>query len=174
MFDLIQTVLFVILLKYYGLSVALTPLIMMSVLNLIWHGIQKKNLPISKKVMDISVILFGTLSLFSQNPLIFQFKTTIVYGLTACVLLFLPWIYQKTLAEMMHATLFSSSLAYSIFNRWLIVICIAAALLNAYVVVFYSVEQWVIFKFILSLLVSFLIVLIAAWISTWKNEKSSP
>jgi intracellular septation protein A len=154
MFDFVITLIFLIIFKFYGLSFALTAMIALSLLWLAYHLITQKQITLLKAFTHLSIIFFSMISLIFQSPKAFQFKTSVIYGVTGLVCLITPWIKKKTLLEILCLIPLKDSY-YRHINRALVTLLLTASLLNTYVVVNYTLEQWVYFKFFLSFVVTF-------------------
>jgi len=145
--DLGPLIIFYLIYKKYGISYAILPLIVATIISVfIVYRIDKK-IPTIPILGAVIVTIFGGLTLFFDNKVFFYMKPTIVNLIFAVILLYGEIILKKPLLK----NLFEGSIkmtdeGWNILNRRWLYFFIFLALLNEIIWRTQSEEFWVQFK----------------------------
>jgi intracellular septation protein len=145
--DFFPILLFVGAYKFYDIYVGTGVLMGATVLQVaIMYTVDRK-VPAMYKITLALVLVFGTLTLVLHDDRFIKWKPTVLYAAMAIALAFAIWVMKKNFLKMLMGH--QLELPDSVWHR-LNVVWVAyntfMSLLNAYVVLNYSTEQWVSFK----------------------------
>ena len=106
-----------------------------------------RKLTVMHKITLALVLLFGTLTLVLHDDRFIKWKPTVLYAAMAIGLAVAIWLMKKNFLKLMLGS--QLELPEPVWHRlnivW-VVYCAFMALINAYVVLYYSTEAWVSFK----------------------------
>jgi intracellular septation protein len=145
--DFFPILLFVGAYKFYDIYVGTSVLMAATVLQVaIMYAVDRK-VPAMYKITLALVLIFGTLTLALHDDRFIKWKPTVLYGAMAIALAIALWGLRKNFLKMLMGH--QLELPDSVWHR-LNVVWVAynafMSLLNAYVVLNYSTEEWVSFK----------------------------
>jgi intracellular septation protein len=145
--DFIPILLFFGAYKLYNIYVATAVLMGATVLQMgITYALERK-LQTMHKITLALVLLFGTLTLVLHDDRFIKWKPTVLYAAMAIGLAFTVWVLRKNFLKLVLGN--QLELPDPIWMRlnwaW-ICYCLFMSVVNAYVAVAYSTEQWVNFK----------------------------
>lgn len=159
MLDFLILVFFVGMLNGYGFEIAMFWTMVLAAVCLVVEKILGRELHPLQWLAYSTIFAFGIPSLIWDNPLIFQYKITILYGFFAVSLFLYPFFSKKTLVHIFFPDIFLEQ-AYLWVNRWLAVIFCTGAVANDLAIKFLTIEQWGIFKIFLIVIITILITLL--------------
>jgi intracellular septation protein len=145
--DLIPILVFFGIYKAYTIFVATAALIVMTILQMSYIYATEKKLEFTHKLTLVLVIVFGALTLIFHNDDFIKWKPTVLYGLMALILAVGLWGLKKNFIKLFLEK--QLELPALVWNRLAIVwvlYCLFMAILNAYIVMNYSTEDWMKFK----------------------------
>ncbi len=145
--DFFPILLFVGAYKFYDIYVGTGVLMGATVLQVaIMYGVDRK-VPAMYKITLALVLIFGTLTLALHDDRFIKWKPTVLYAAMAIALAFAVWDMKKNFLKLLMGH--QLDLPDSVWHR-LNVVWVAynafMSLLNAFVVMNYSTEDWVSFK----------------------------
>jgi intracellular septation protein len=145
--DFFPILLFVGAYKFYDIYVGTGVLMGATVLQVaIMYGVDRK-VPAMYKITLALVLVFGTLTLALHDDRFIKWKPTVLYAAMAIALAFAVWVMKKNFLKMLMGH--QLELPDAVWHR-LNVVWVAynafMSVLNAYVVINYTTEQWVSFK----------------------------
>ena len=145
--DLGPLVIFYLIYKKYGMSFAILPLIVATIISVFFVYRIDNKIPIIPVLGAVVVTIFGGLSLLFDNKIFFYMKPTIVNLIFAVILLYGQIILKKPLLK----NLFEGSIkmtdeGWNILNKRWLYFFIFLALLNEIIWRTQSEEFWVQFK----------------------------
>jgi intracellular septation protein len=145
--DFFPILLFVGAYKLYDIYVGTGVLMGASVLQVaIMYGVDRK-VPAMYKITLALILVFGTLTLLLHDDRFIKWKPTVLYAAMAIALAFAVWVMKKNFLKMLMGH--QLELPDPVWHR-LNVVWVAynafMSLLNAFVVLNYSTEEWVSFK----------------------------
>ena len=145
--DFFPILLFVGAYKFYDIYVGTGVLMGATVLQVaIMYGVDRK-VPAMYKITLALVLVFGTLTLALHDDRFIKWKPTVLYAAMAIALAFAVWVMKKNFLKMLMGH--QLELPDSVWHRLTVVWGAYNAfmsVLNAYVVLNYSTEDWVSFK----------------------------
>lgn len=133
--------------KFYDIYVGTAVLMAATVLQMgLIYGIDRK-LQAMHKVTLALVLVFGTLTLALHDDRFIKWKPTVLYAAMSIGLAVAVWGMRKNFLQLLLGS--QLELPNAVWHRlnvvW-VLYCAFMALINAYVVVYYSTEVWVSFK----------------------------
>jgi intracellular septation protein len=145
--DFFPLVLFFGAFKMYDIYVGTAVLMAATVLQMVLvYGIDRK-LQAMHKITLVLVLVFGTLTLVLHDDRFIKWKPTVLYSAMSIALAVAVWVMHKNFLKMLLGS--QLDLRDAVWHRlnvaW-IVYTAFMALINAYVVMYYSTEAWVSFK----------------------------
>ena len=145
--DFLPILLFFGAYKMYGIYVGTAVLMGATVLQMgITYAMERK-LQTMHKITLALVLVFGTLTLVLQDERFIKWKPTVLYAAMAIGLAFTVWVLRKNFLKMMLGSQLELPEAVWMRLNWAwIGYCLFMSVVNAYVAVAYSTEQWVNFK----------------------------
>ena len=145
--DFFPILLFVGAYKFYDIYVGTGVLMAASLLQVgIMYLIDRK-VPAMYKITLALVLIFGTLTLALHDDRFIKWKPTVLYGAMAVALGVALWVLRKNFLKMLmgHQLELPDRVWHRLNTVWIAYNAFMSAL-NAYVVVYYSTEDWVSFK----------------------------
>ena len=145
--DFFPIALFVLAYKQAGIYAATAAIMAATVVQTALIYVMDKRLATLQKVTLGLVLVFGALTLLLQDERFIKWKPTVLYLSMALVLAAALWVWRKNLLQMMLGS--QISLPTAVWGR-LTVIWVAyfvfMGVLNGYVAVAFTTDQWVDFK----------------------------
>jgi intracellular septation protein len=145
--DFFPILLFVGAYKFYDIYVGTGVLMGATVLQVaIMYGVDRK-VPAMYKITLALVLVFGTLTLALHDDRFIKWKPTVLYAAMAIALAFAVWVMKKNFLKLLmgHQLELPDSVWHNLNVVW-VAYNAFMSLLNAYVVLNYSTEEWVSFK----------------------------
>jgi intracellular septation protein len=145
--DFFPILLFVGAYKFYDIYVGPGVLMGATVLQVaIMYGVDRK-VPAMYKITLALVLVFGTLTLALHDDRFIKWKPTVLYAAMAIALAFAVWVMKKNFLKLLmgHQLELPDSVWHNLNVVW-VAYNAFMSLLNAYVVLNYSTEEWVSFK----------------------------
>jgi intracellular septation protein len=146
--DILPISLFFITYYFYGFFHA-TTILMLSTAVLLITSYIKNPQPLRKYASQLLIVVFGSLTLITKDPVFLVWKPTIMYSITACSLLFSQRIFRKSLVEkgfnmmQLHIPDYPwHRLDYTLSTFFLLL-----AVLNIQVFQYFGLDIWVKYKF---------------------------
>lgn len=145
--DFLPLVLFFLAYKTHGIYVATAVLMVATVAQMAYIYKTEGGLQGMHKLTLVLILIFGGFTLLLQDERFIKWKPTVLYAVIALVLLLARQIWQKNLIHLLLSK--QIPLSDSVWDKlnlsW---VCYAVfmALLNAYVVMYYSTSDWMSFK----------------------------
>lgn len=159
MADFLIAVFFVTALNIFGFDIAMKATMSLAAVVIIVEHLMGKRFNTFQWVAYATIFLFGIPSLIWKNPLIFQHKITIIYTFFALTLMIYPFFAPQTIIEILFPDVFLKD-SYIWINRWLVLIFLNGAVMNASAIKYLSLKNWGIFKIGLIIYIMMLIFLI--------------
>jgi len=145
--DFIPIIIFFAAYKLYGMYVATAAIMVAISVQIAIQWFTKREVNKMLLVSGALVLVLGGITLTLRNPLFFQWKVTVVYGLFSIAFLASQFIGTKPLIEriMGHAIALPRTMWIQLNLMWVAAFAILAVT-NVYVVYNFSEEFWVDFK----------------------------
>ncbi len=145
--DFLPILLFFVAFKLYNIFVATGVLMATTVIQMgIVYALDRKLQTMQKATLAM-VLAFGALTLLLHDENFIKWKPTVLYAAMALGLAFAVWGLKKNFLKLMLGSqLDLPDTVWMRLNLVWISYCVFMSLVNAYVVAYYSTEQWVNFK----------------------------
>ena len=163
LFDFLPIVAFFAVYKFFGIYLATTAAILISVFQVVASWIKHRSLSSIQLINLILILLFGGSTLLFHNELFIKWKPTVLYWLLALTALLTHLFSKKTLIQRLLET--SITLPESIWtslNRNWIVFFVMMGAINLWVAYSFATNTWVNFKLFGLLGITFVFILIQA------------
>lgn len=145
--DFIPILAFFIAYKCYGIYIATTVAIALSLLQVIWKRVRLKRFDAMSLYTFFALATLGGATLFFQNSLFLKWKPTVVYWAMGLAFLITPWVHSETLVQKMFRQAVQLLPAHwSLLNRVWVIFFVLMGVLNLYVAYNYDTDTWVNFK----------------------------
>jgi intracellular septation protein len=147
LFDLLPVILFFVGFKLYGIFVATGIAIVVTIAMIVYakirHGKIEKMLLINGAIISV----LGGITLLLHDQTYIMWKPTVLYWLTAAILLIAKWLFNKNfIQQMMGKMLNPPEATWNKLNLAWAIFFILLGFLNLYVAFNYSLDAWVNFK----------------------------
>lgn len=163
LFDFFPIVLFFVFFKFSGIYTATIVSIVAVVIQVAIVWIKNRRVDTSYKITLFCMLILGGSTLFFHNPLFIKLKPTIIYWISAIVLIISSSIGKSNLVEkLMGKNIVLSPLIWKRMNFSWAGFLLLMGTANLYVAYSYNTDIWVNFKFFGGLGLTVLFVLIQA------------
>lgn len=147
LFDFFPVLLFFICFKLSNIYLATVVAMVASVLQVIIYRVRYQRFETLQLVSMVMIMLLGGLTLFFHNPWFIKWKPTVIYWLTAIVLLCSAFFSPKSLVQkLMENNIQLPSKIWSRLNYSWVFFFSSMGLLNIYIAYNYDTDTWVNFK----------------------------
>jgi intracellular septation protein len=147
LFDFFPVLLFFICFKLSNIYLATGVAMVASVLQVIIYRIRYQRFETLQLVSMSMIMVLGGLTLFFHNPWFIKWKPTVIYWLTAIVLLCSSFFSPKSLVQkLMESNIQLPSKIWSRLNYSWVIFFSSMGLLNIYVAYNFDTDTWVNFK----------------------------
>lgn len=147
LFDFFPVLLFFICFKLSNIYLATLVAMVASVLQVIIYRVRYQRFETLQLVSMVMIMLLGGLTLFFHNPWFIKWKPTVIYWLTAIVLLCSSFFSPKSLVQkLMENNIQLPSKIWSRLNYSWVFFFSSMGLLNIYIAYNYDTDTWVNFK----------------------------
>lgn len=147
LFDFFPVLLFFLCFKFFGIYVATASAMIASLLQVFIYRIRHKRYETIQLISMGLILLLGGLTLVFHNPWFIKWKPTVIYWLTAIVLLGSSLFSSKTLIQkLMEANIKLPELIWKRLNLAWTVFFTVMGLLNLIVAYQFDTDTWVNFK----------------------------
>jgi intracellular septation protein len=145
--DFFPILLFVVAYKLEGIYTATAVLMAATVVQSAWLYALERKLQTLQKVTLVLVLVFGALTLYLQDERFIKWKPTVLYAGMALALALALWVWKKNVLHLLLGSQLNMSRA--VWDRlalaW-IGYFVFMSVINGYVALYYSTEDWVNFK----------------------------
>lgn len=147
LFDFFPILLFFIVYKFYGIFAATGVAIIASFIQIGLYWLKNRKIEITQIVTFVILLVLGTATLLSKNPLFIKWKPTAVFWILATVFFISNFFGKKTIIEhLMDKKVTLPKLIWKKLNySWIIFFTLLGAV-NIYIVYHFSTDIWVDFK----------------------------
>lgn len=159
-YDFIPIIVFFVVYKIVGIYAATGAAMIISFLQMMIYRYRYKKFEPLQVVTCCVILLLGTATILSRNPLFIKWKPTVVNWLFAAIFLGSQWVMKKPMIQhMMGKKITAPDLVWRRMNMsWCLFFALTGAL-NLYVAYHYSTSIWVNFKLFGLLSLTFLFAL---------------
>lgn len=145
--DFIPILVFFIAYKWYGIYMATSIAIALSLLQVLWKRIRLGRFEPVSLCTFLAIAVLGGATLFFQNSLFLKWKPTVVYWAMGLAFLITPWIHHETLVQkMFRQTVQLLPTHWTTLNRAWVIFFLLMGAINLYVAYNYNTDTWVNFK----------------------------
>jgi intracellular septation protein A len=156
MLDFIILLFFVFLLNVYNFDIAMFWTMIVAAIAIAVEILLGRKLHPLQWLAYVTIFAFGIPSLLWQNPLIFQYKITILYLVFSLSLLLYPVFFSGSLLEIFFPEIFLKE-SYPWLSRWFSFIFFSGAIANNAAIKYLTLNQWSFFKIGLIVMITLLI-----------------
>jgi intracellular septation protein len=161
--DFLPIAAFFVVYKFYGIYVATTAAILISLFQVISYWVKHRSLPSIQLISLILILLFGGSTLLFHNEVFIKWKPTVLYWLLAFVALISHYIGKKPLIQHLLETNISlPATVWTSLNRNWVIFFLLMGGINLWVAYSFDTNTWVNFKLFGLLGITFLFILIQA------------
>ncbi|OGT06594.1 MAG: hypothetical protein A2103_00675 [Gammaproteobacteria bacterium GWF2_41_13] len=173
-YDFIPIIVFFVIYKLAGIYAATIAAMIISFLQMMIYRYRYKKFEPLQVITCLVILLLGSATIFSRNPLFIKWKPTIVNWFFAAIFLGTQlWAEKPMIQHMMGKKLTLPHLVWRRVNTSWCLFFFLTGMLNLYVVYHYSTSVWVDFKLFGLLSLTFLFALgQAVYLSSFLNANS--
>lgn len=163
LFDFLPIVAFFLVYKFFGIYIATTAAILISLFQVLSYWLKHRSLPSIQLINLILILLFGGSTLLFHNELFIKWKPTVLYWLLACAALITQYVGKKSLIQHLLETNITlpKQVWFSLNRNWIIFFTLMGSI-NLWVAYSFDTNTWVNFKLFGFLGITFLFILIQA------------
>lgn len=149
LFDFFPILIFFITYKFFDIFIATGTAIVLSIIQLLWHGLKHRHFEPMHVISCLLITVFGGITLISHNPIFIKWKPTLLYWCLALAFLGSEYLtHSPILQRLLRGTVDLPKSSWQRLNFSWVIFFIFMGSLNIYVAHHYSTNTWVNFKLI--------------------------
>lgn len=147
LFDFLPIIVFFIVFKFFGIYIATSAAIIVSILQVGTHWLRHRHVPGLQLLSLGLIVIFGGSTLLLHNEMFIKWKPTVLNWALALVFLGSQWLGDKPFIQrMMESNINLPSAVWRHLSLAWVVFFTLMGIINLYVAYYYSTNTWVNFK----------------------------